>query len=598
MRTIALGLGACVLFGAGCGGGQTRGSVFDPSWSDDGGAAIGAFQQRFAATPVPTGASVAVGFVDHKAMIGVPLEGGKPWRFEHALDVRPDIAGSVVVGIGGGELFALDAMTGALLWKRSAGGQLRGAGDDGRTTVVSLFSTTGRGSTVLAITHDGQVVRQLEDPTPIGVPAVVDGFAFLPWQGQYVSIYDLVHGEETARVLLRSHTSRAFTLGGAVFFGEIGATRFDDKIRLGAAGGASTIMLPARELPGTPRWMAPGTEVSPPEASAPDKIRLYARPSPKGEAVVAGGRYAATYYRIAVGLDAKSGEVGWAHAHDVDLLGGAAYDGGFAFCDGSGKVTLLDAQTGAVAGEVSLGGRVDGCEVQADAFTKRASGKAPALAEQLASVVMMPEPELAMMQKLLLREVSGLADESITKALIDLASNERTPPLLVEEGRKAIAARRNGQAAMLDALGKHFDYLAGVLRPPPVGPIADALAAMKETRGAPLLAAHLNDPADSLDDAQRAAAALGVLAGKDEVAPLAIFFGHYRAAASEDALVEAVTSVARALVRNGAGAIVAAAAADPLTTPAVKDRLGPLAKGSAPAKPEPAPKAATPKPLK
>ena len=55
------------------------------------------------------------------------------------------------------------------------------------------------------------------------------------------------------------------------------------------------------------------------------------------------------------------------------------------------------------------------------------------------------------------------------------------------------------------ALGKHYDFLRDVLASPPVGPIADALAAMKEPKGAPLLASHLLDPADTDDDVRRAA---------------------------------------------------------------------------------------------
>ena len=39
------------------------------------------------------------------------------------------------------------------------------------------------------------------------------------------------------------------------------------------------------------------------------------------------------------------------------------------------------------------------------------------------------------------------------------------------------------------ALERHYDFLKDVLRSPPVGPIAQALGAMKETRAAPLLAA-------------------------------------------------------------------------------------------------------------
>ncbi len=372
---LATGVAIAALSG-GCGGGQTQGEAFDPRWKDDGGAGIAAFQQRFAGRPIPLGADVAVGVVagsGARQLVGVPLGGGPTWTFAHPLDARPAVAGSVVVGLGQGELFALDARTGQLLWTRRAGGRLRGAGDDGETTVVSLVSTTGTLSVVLAIGHDGMVQRQIEDSATIGVPAVVGRYAFLPWQGRYVTVFDLQTGGEVARALLRTEVSRAFLLGGAVFFGGgAAATRLDEAIGLGAAGHASTARLPARELPGAPVWMTDGTEVLAPIASAEDRVRLYARPRASGPPGVEAERFAATYYRAAVGLDARSGELAWAHAGEADFLGGAAYVGGFALCDARGGISFLDAQRGAVAGRASLGRPVQACVVQADGLTAAA----------------------------------------------------------------------------------------------------------------------------------------------------------------------------------------------------------------------------------
>lgn len=585
--------------GAACGGGQTQGLAFDPRWANDGGVGIGEFQQQFAATPVPRGADIAVGIAGEGAaamLIGAPLDGGATWTFSHALDARPTVVGSVVVALGGGELFALDARTGRLLWKRYVGGQLRGAGDDGKTTVVSLVSTTGQVSALLAISHEGEVLRQIEDPQAIGVPAVVGRYAFLPWQGQYVTVFDLQTGDEVARALLRTEVSRAFTLGGAVFFGGAGATRLDERIRLGSKGQASTVVPPPRELPGAPRWMTPGTEVLDAGTSARDKIRLYGRPTASGPAGIDAGRFAATYFRIAVGLDARSGKVAWAHAGGADFLGGAAYAGGFALCDASGRVTLLEATRGAVAGGVSLGRPIDACVVQADGLAappRAAPDAAPEpLPKQLERVVTMPEAELMAIQRVLLGELAALPDEGVTGALIEVAGDVRTPPLLLGDAREALAARRTGASYMLQALGRRYDYLSGNLRPPPVGPLAAALAAMNERRAAPLLARHLNDPETPAGDLQRVAAALVVLAGTGELPALRTFFALYRGVA-DAALEGAVVSAAEGLVKVGGAELVARAAADPFTTPAIKARLAALAaRQSGAAAPAPSPAAA------
>ncbi|MGK4008606.1 PQQ-binding-like beta-propeller repeat protein [Sorangium sp. So ce1036] len=455
---------ALATLGAACGGGQTHGEAFDPRWKDDGGAGITAFAQRLAAQqlagrPIPLGADVAVGVAGDGArrLVGVPLDGGPAWTFAHPLDARPAVAGSVVVGLGQGELFALDARTGRLLWTRNAGGRLRGAGDDGETTVVSLVSTTGSTSVVLAIGHDGMVQRQIEDDAAIGVPAVVGRHALLPWHGRYVTVFDLQTGGEVARGVFQAPVSHAFLSGGAVFFGGASAaTRLDGAIGLGAAGRASTVALPERGLPGAPVWMADGTEVLPPVASASDRARLYARPRARGAAGVEGGRFAATYLRIAAGFDARSGALAWVHVADADLLGGAAYAGGFALCDARGEVTLLDARRGTVARRASLGQPVAACVVQADGLTAAQLPGAPAgaspggepsasragrLAAQIERAVTLPQPELLPMQRFLLRELAALPGEGATRALRDLASDAATPPPLAEDARDALVAR-------------------------------------------------------------------------------------------------------------------------------------------------------------
>jgi outer membrane protein assembly factor BamB len=572
---------------AACGGGQTRGSAFDPSWFNDDGAAVTAFQKSFK-SPVPLGADVAIGVSGKSTLVGIALSGGKSWSFEHALDSRPAVTGAVVVGLGAGELFALEARTGKLLWKRNAGGRLRGAGDDGVTTVISILPTTGLGSVVLAIDHEGQVVRQLEDSASIGVPAVVDGYAFLPWQGQYVTIYDLHAGEEKARALFRSATSRAFAVGGALFFGENGVTRFDASIGQASHSGGASVKLPERELPGAPRWMRPGTDTPPLATAAFDQVRLYARPTASGAPAVSGGRYAATYFRVAVGLDATSGAVAWAHAHDAEILGGAAYEGGFALCDGKGNVTFLDARSGGVTGHVELGKALTSCVVQADAFTQPGSAKTPSLTEQIADVARLPDADLVPMQQVLLQELAKIDSPLATRTLIDLAASERTAPALIEDARSALSARRTGADEMLAALDHHFDYLASTRSPPPVGPLADALAAMKEKRAAPLLAAHLGDPATPTDDVRRAAAALIELGGKKEIEPIRRFFASYRGLGEpeiDSAIQAAVVSAAAALIKIGARDVVAGAATDPFTNVALRPRLAAILAG----KPDPTP---------
>jgi outer membrane protein assembly factor BamB len=592
---------AAMAAGISCGGGQTRLNLFSTDWTDDSGASIARVYERVGHAPAPPSADVAIAVVGNAGrIIGLRLSDGGAapgkWSFTHSLDGRPVVAGNVVVASGGGEVFALDAATGKPVWRRPTGGlPLLGAGDDGTVTVVAFRSAGGVGSVLLAVARDGQIVRQIETPKALGTPAVLGHLAFVPWAGQYVSVIDPANGDEAARVTLRQETSRAWTQSGALWFGENGFVRFDERIRDASKGKASTVMVPTRELPGMPRVAPPGDEPMPAAANALDKTREYAKPmATDAGAALEDGRWYGTYFRLAMGFDAEHERLTWVHMQDADIVGGAAAAGGLVLCDEHGKIAELDAKTGTVVATLDLGEPVESCIVNVDAF--RITGPAAAakpLAAQLADAVRADEPQLVIAQKLLLRELAAAEDEVATSALVDAASDPRTSPDLLPAARDALANRRNGAAAMEAALARHYDFLKDVLRSPPVGPIADALGAMKDKAAVPLLVGHLFDPADTDNDVKRAAAAVAVLAEADVAPALRQFFGMYRATAANDDISAAVVSTAEALVgMNDTPGIaqVEAAQANAATVPYARERLGAVLASRPTPPPAPEPK--------
>ncbi|MGH7297979.1 MAG: hypothetical protein ACRELB_23770, partial [Polyangiaceae bacterium] len=352
------------------------------------------------------------------------------------------------------------------LWRRPTGGlALLGAGDDGAVTVLTFRKAGGAGSVLLAVGHDGQVVRQIETEKPLGAPAVLGRLAFVPWAGQYVSAIDLANGDEAARTTLREQTSRAWTQGGSLWFGEVGFVRFDEHIRDASKGKASSVTIPARELPGTPRLMAPGDHALPPVADATDKVRIYARPEGTASgAAIEDDRWYATYFRLAMGFGAGKGKLAWVHLHPVDFVGGAAGDGGVVLCDEQGKVVELDAKNGGVLGEMDLGEPVKACVVNVDGAKLGGNPDAKPLVQQLSEAVRADAPELVSAQKMLLRELAGQQDETATRTLVAVASDPRTSPDLLGGARTALANRRNGATYMETALARHYDFLKDVLR--------------------------------------------------------------------------------------------------------------------------------------
>jgi outer membrane protein assembly factor BamB len=561
----------------GCGATQTRvTTAFSPDWENDGGSAATALAQKLASVPIAPAADVAVG-VTETGLIGIPLSGGRAWFFAHAIDARPAIASNVVVATGSQEVFALDATTGRRLWARKAAGALKGIGDDGKTTVVSLRATGDNATTLLAVGRDGSLVRQLEVEPAVGVPAVVGGYAFLPWQGQYVTAWDLQSGDEVARLLFREQVSRAFTSGKKLYMGELGIFRFDERIGQAHQRRASHVALPPREFPGTPTLFPPGTDTSAVVAEARDRVGLFARPADKPDLAIDSDRFFSTYFKIALGLYTASGKLAWVHTHPSDFVAGAPFAGGIALCDTEGQVTFLDAHTGGVLGSVSLGKKVQSCVVQADGLNKPGpAAPVKSLAMQINDAAEVTENEMVAVQRVLVGDLAALDDPAATKVLIDFASNPKTSPDLLPGIRTALAARRNGADHMIAALGRHYDFLKDVLSPPPVGPMADALAAMKETRAAAVLAQHLGDPANSSDDVKRVAAALVRIGTKDQVDKLSTFFALYRSIAEDENIVQAVVSAAEAIMKLGGPQerdSVAKAAGDPMTVPPVKQGI-------------------------
>jgi len=566
---------------AACGGDVVKGSgaPFSETWRADQGQSIAALEAKLRPVQAPPATPVAVG-VNETGMFGVALPNGARWSHAGSADTLPIVADGLVVASNGGKLFALDAKTGHELWSVPIEDRkLRGAGDDGTFTVAVVAGEAQSKSRFLAISRSGDVVRQIDSAVELGFPAVKGGVGFIPWSAQYVSAIDLKSGDVVARLLLRELVTQARNFDGELWFGEKGLVRFDEKIRVATTNQATRVGLPPRQLPGKPEWLGSGNQLWPVSSSARLKIRLAATPTAAADgAHFTNHAYLASYFRVVLGLSDRDGSLSFVKSLSGDALGMSAAQRGFAICDASGKVSLVSEKGGA-AGSADLGARLTACTVDVSALSLDQTQAPAPLAEQLGQALTELTPDMAVAQKLLIDELTKLSDPIVTKILIDLSSSSKIPPDLRGAARKLISTRRTGKEYMLAALERHYDYLSDVLLPPPLGPLADALAAMNEVSATPLLARHLNDPANDMADVERAALALGKLATPAEYEDLRTFFALYRATADEPALVNAVVAVGSALLRIGGAqgkALVERAAQDPLTQSDVKRGLGAL----------------------
>jgi outer membrane protein assembly factor BamB len=453
---------------AACGGGQTRGHPLDSSWSDEDGSELAAFQSTWRLSAPDPPIDVAVGVVDDRTLIGRATGARNSWRYEHLLESRPVIAGSVVIGIGGDELFALDAESGRLIWTRQALGRMRGASDDGVTTLVSLESLSGSRSIVLAIDRNGKVLRQLYLEASIGRPLVADAYAFLPYNRTMVLVYDLLEGSEVARVVADFPVSHAFRIGSDVYFGEASAVRFDRSIVAARRGAGSRVQLPSRDFPRRPAWNLPASMAPPVEATRDDTIRLYARPETTDDGPPTLSDYALSYFSLTVGLDAPSGRTRWVQRGDHVILGGFAGVSSLALCDASGAVRWLDRTTGAELERDALGQALIACVVQSEAPPRPVEPLSrPALSGQLARALADPRAELTPLQRELLAELDELQTDSATEHLLTLASADSEASAAIRDAAtQRLARRRTGLPALLDGLRR--DALRPALSPSPL----------------------------------------------------------------------------------------------------------------------------------
>ena len=567
---------AASLASAGCGAASVSfGQGLAADWQNDNGKSIAEVEQRLRPLPLVSNARVIVA-VNDAGLVATTLDGKSHWTHAGRPSTAPIIAGKLVIFGEGDQVVALDATTGTKAWSVAQRGlTLRGAANDGTSSALVLADA--RNSLFLGISATGSALGSVETDAALGMPAARGGIAFVPWSSQYVSALDIKSGAEIGRLLTRVQASRALNYGGTLYFGEQSLLRFDDKARFASTNQANHIGLPKLDLPGKPSWLDSGLVAVSSQANARTKIRIFAAPAPtaSGDLTLGAGTFAASYFRVVFGLDAKSGALRWVRSLPADVVGGAAASSGFVVCDANGKVWSIDS-TGGDAGSLDLGSKVRLCAADTGADAVPSAPARGPLSAQIAQALDQLEPDMAEAERYLVAELGKQEDAIVTKTLIDLSSSPRIPPDLRNETRRLLALRKNGTEYMLSALARHYDFVSGVLLPPPVGPLADALAQSGETRAAPLLAKHLNDPANSAEDVAHAARALVKLATPAEYEDLRTFFALYRATADDEALVAAVVACAEAVLRVGgeAGrALVERAAQDPLTQGDVRRAL-------------------------
>jgi outer membrane protein assembly factor BamB len=545
--------------------------------------------ERLAKQPPAMNPDVAVAMTGTAEITGLDLGSGKTWKYAHPLDHRPRLAGPLVVASGGGEVFALDARTGAEKWKSAKlKGKLIGAGSDGTSTAMTF--TVDEGSRFVVLGADGSIKVDKTTDMPLAAPGVASGVVLVPWKALYVTAFDANSGDQLATFVTDTETTHVRPIGGAMFAGQGRLVRFDANLPNASKGGSS-IAVPPESLPNVSRRdiYVPPDHDQKLQADAIDQTVLAGKPTPNGAAGFVGDRIYGGYYKLIMAWTAKEAKLAWVYTGKADVVAATAANDGVVVVDEAGEVKLLSAGNGAVAKTFSFGKPVLNADISADGITIGAGAAAGNLTEQIKQAVTLNSNDLATAQLYLVQQLATDSDEGATRVLLEVADAERTSTAMKDEARKAISVRTNGAGIMIEMLGRHANFLTDA-RTPPVGPMATALAAMKEKKAAQPLLDQLLDPALPQKDLLETANGVASLATADQIPNLEKFINLYRGSATGNlALTDALGSIANAVLKLGGAKgkeFIVATSKDPLTDTDVKGVLEKVLAAAEPKKPE------------
>ena len=563
LRTGVPPLIACVLFG--CGVTSNSAPLFADIF-DTHAASFSAPAERISAGVLEGFSALAIGATDSR-VLGLDLLSGVQWEREEELRATPVFSGGIVVLSTSDHWIALDARSGRVQWKRPHQGQVVIAvADDGERTLLSIFDQKTGKHTFDSVNRQGAKLFSLSVHASPGAPSARGGVAYVPWNESFVSALDLDTGKELWRFEPGFGVTWAEHRADTVWFGGTNLGRLAPH---STNGSVSLVGLPDVGL-AMLAGSVPGYRPPVPMTSAPVGVNAVVVPATASPPHAA-GEFAAVGETTAIGFNSKH-QLRWVSTLPSTVLAARPSQGGYVLCEMSGRLTNL-ASGGAATELADFGATLRTCALSTVLPPIRAGSTRIPVGAQLASAIRSSSGEGMELRVYLAQQLGKVNNDAATEHLIELASDPNMPQQLAPALDAALAGRRIGKTAMLRSLEQHFDFLDDNLYPPPVGPLADALAALNEPLAAPLLAKHLNDPANSADAVRRAARALQSLATLAEAPALRTFITLYRATADRRELVEAVLFTARALLRLGdteGGLLIRRAASDALTQPEVR----------------------------
>ncbi len=491
--------------------------------------------------------------------------GATLWRRALRAERRPQLLGDLLVTATGRELMAFALATGEPAWRAPVQGEVYLGAARWRQIVVYACGDVAFGSgrsrsRVTAL--DAQTGRRLWQHTVdgrVGKPEAAGAMFFVPWDLQNLTVLDARTGREVARLRATDDVIKWVKAGaGGVFFGH------DTIYRLGERGYGGTDEGVPRLLPRLPEmpWLSSLRESAytfkPAKRSAEGRIGLLFEPLAHGDASirVSDDRFYLLFFRYVFAFDAD-GKLIWSRLLDSEAIAGQPVTGGLLAVMESGQTELLAASDGRTLVRRSLPEPLASAEIDVEgvAADRRGHGRrreaaAARLRNELVRIALDPDNRLLAARVFAVEQLAGLVDPGVTRDLLDIYEQDPLPKPLKEAVAAALSGRSSGTEHMLDALGRHHDFLLGT-RAPPLTVLVPALVGAGEKRAVPLLVAHLFEPETPLEVLPDLVSAIDVLGDDMVAAPLFDFLSRYRADSAFTGSPEALELAALAVLRRG-----------------------------------------------
>lgn len=487
---------------------------------------------------------------DPRALIGIELSSGKKlWRMSVPIGSELSLGGDFVVFKSGNQVVAYSLRNGQKQWDLDLdeGWDYYGADVNGDLAAVSLGVGGGEAGgyangkiVVLKASNGYPVWEHGAGSGLVGEPVVVGDLVFVPWNRQKIVVIDVDEKEEICRVRAEDYSINYLRRGsGGVYFGSLSTKRslgtlhrFNENAATGTSEGSTVFMPKLKPVPGVAHFGRDGFATAIGGRSTEEKIRFHWQPLHFKEDLVAmeGGKFYLHYWRYIFAFDAQSSKVVWSYISKENIESVQVLKGGHVIgANTSGRLFLLDGETGKEAWTLTTEEEILTAAFDADGFSTGATGGTPGdVVAGLKDVILDNDNRMLPIRGYAAHLLADIPRPEVTRDLLDIYSSPTSPKLLRDAVVEAVDKRTLGAEYMVEALKMRYDFLEQT-QAPPMKIVAPALVNMKQKDSLPELLEHLMNHETPIENLNHILNAVEALGDASVVNPLMKFITLYHA---------------------------------------------------------------------